>query len=741
MNPKYKKDIPRAPYYRREIVPTVVQMEAVECGAACLSMILRYYGKHVTLEELRSACGVTRDGASVLGVLKAAQTYGLLAEAHLMDLEDLYDMPLPLILYWEFRHFVVVEGFSREGVFINDPAVGPYTITYDQLNRSFTGLAMLFDLSLTFEKTGVARNTFEIITKLIRRATIPFSYAFLTGLCLVVPGLAVPAFTQFFIDTILVQRNFSFGAWFLFAMGLVVILTVLLKALQQRVLSRLYIQLSTLYSSEFLWHILRLPYFFYVQRYSGEIANRMALNETVSKTLTTRLISMVIDVTVAFVFGVAMFYYDPLIAAFGIAIIAADFWLMRYLYRSREDAYYYYQQTSSKSLSYSINALKGMETLKSTGMEYIYFSRWAGYYTKALNAMQEIGKKDVYAGVFPAFLQLLSLIMILSFGTWRVINGELTIGMLMALVILMENFTEPITRLVNYNQIAQLLKIDTARLDDVLKNPIDNVLVQAEQDESKLVKEITYPKLKGTVEVRNVTFGFDRTADPFLLNINCLITPGTYVGVVGSTGSGKSTLAKIIAGLVEPWEGEILFDHIPKNQVPRSLIVSSMSVVEQESMLFSGTVKDNIAFFNPLVPLEEVVKAAKDACIHDLIVSRKGGYDLILQANGSNLSGGERQRIELARALVKQPSVLILDEATSALDTDTEAQVMQNIRHRGCTCFIIAHRLNTIRYCDEILVLDKGVLVQRGTPDELQLVPGLYRDLVEIEKMQPSGRT
>lgn len=736
MTTRYKKyaNIPRAKYYRRERVPTIIQLEAAECGAAALSMILSYYGKYVSLEEVRTACGVTRDGASIIGILKAGASYGLLAESHLINLESLYDMPLPLIVFWNFNHFVVIEGFARDQVYINDPATGPYAISYEQLNRSFTGMALIFDVGINFEPSGKPKSIMETLVNLVKKAKIPFGYAFLAGLGLVIPALALPAFTQFFIDLILVQRIFIWGGWLLFVMGLVVVVTIILKYVQLRVLSRLFIQLSTAFSSEFLWHVLRLPYYFYVQRYTGEIANRMQLTDEIAKTLTTRLTGMIIDAIVATMFGIVMFYYDPIITAFGMAIITLDLILMRYLYRSREDAYYYYQQTSGRSQGYSISALKGIDTLKASGMEQLYFSRWAGFYTKSINALQIIGQKDLYAGIFPSFLKMLTIVMILSFGAWRVINGYLTVGMLIALTMLMDNFIAPITRLLDFSQVAQLLKVDSSRLEDVLDHPLEPSFVNAENNAHKKIKQFPYPKLHGLVELRDITFGFNKSEDPILKNISFTIKPGAYVGLVGSTGSGKSTLTKIISGLLQPLEGSVLFDDVTREQLPRSLINNSIAIVEQEPVLFSATIKDNISFFDPLITLEEVVKAAKDACIHDMIVERKGGYDLVLETNGSNLSGGERQRIEIARALIKQPSILILDEATSALDTDTEARVMQNIRRRGCTCFIIAHRVNTISYCDEILTLDKGRIVQRGTPEELLKVSGLYRDFVALEK-------
>ena len=570
MEAEPKEEIPRASIYSREKVPTVIQMEATECGAACLCMILAYYDKYVPLEEVRVAAGVNRSGASTNGILIAAREYGLLAEAHLVDLEGLYEMPLPLIAFWEFKHFVVIEGFSKDEVYINNPSIGPCRITYEELNHAFTGLVSLFTPGADFVKSGSPLSIGQVFLGAIKRAKLPFFYAFLTGLCLVIPGLAVPAFTQVFIDNILVNHIYSWEGWFFFVMGLTLLLTLLLKFLQLRLLSRLYIQLSTAFSSEFFYHILRLPYFYYLRRFHGETAGRMRLNENVAKTLSSTLTGMGIDVVVAVIFGLAMFYYDSLIALFGMAIVAGDILLLSYLYSSREAAYTSFLQTNVKSLSYSVGALRSMESIKLAGAESNFFSNWAGYYTKAQNALQAIGKIDIYSGILPEFLKNLTLIMILSFGAWRVMHGYLTIGMLMALVILMDNFISPITRLVNFNQVIQLLKMDTARLKDTLNSPVDPTLTQAEKNEDRFSREVPYTKLKGSIELKNITYGYEQTEDPILININLKITPGTYIGVVGASGSGKSTLAKIISGLIEPWEGEVLFDHKPRNELPRA---------------------------------------------------------------------------------------------------------------------------------------------------------------------------
>lgn len=731
MTSNHSDNIPRPSSYKRVKTPTVIQMEAVECGAASLGIILGYYGKFLTLEELRSSCSVTRDGVNALSILKAAEKYGLACDGHKLELEDLYEVPLPIIAFWDFNHFIVIEGFSKKYVYINDPASGPMRISYEELERSFTGVALLFELTPEFKKSGSPQNIFNLMYERLKNYKIPIFFTILTGIFIILPKLALPALTQVFIDNILIQGIYSWTSWFLFAMALAIVLLFILYYLQEIVLSRLMMKLSIEFSSRFLWHILYLPLSYYDQRNSGEIAYRMGLNDSTAHVITKKVAVLFIDSLSTISFGILMFYYDPLIASFGILMTLGNLALLRYLYRSRVDAYGYYQKSSAKSYAYSISSLQNIETVKATSMENKLFSRWAGYYTKTINSFQEISKRDVIAGVVPAFLENLTTIIVIGLGAWRVIEGYLTVGMLIALKILMQNFTTPIVGLVSSLQTIQLLLIDFNRIDDVLKNPVDKNLLQVEKNES-------YPgmgsKLKGSVDVKEMTFGYNPLADPVIKNINFSVNRGRTIALVGPSGCGKSTIAKIIGGLMVPWEGEIYFDKIPRNKLPRDLITNSLSLVEQEPFIFSASIKENLTCFETNVDDAQLIQATKDACIHDEIVSRHGGYEIVLENEGANLSGGQRQQIEIARALIKRPTVLILDEATSSIDSSTELNIFKNIKRRGCACIMIAHRLSTIRHCDEIIVIEKGEILQRGSHEYLMNTPGLYRDLNEAEK-------
>lgn len=732
---KNEELIPRSPVNVYCNVPTVVQMEAIECGAACLGSICGYFGRFISLDVLRKDCQVSRDGVSVMGILQASEKQGLLAEPHSVELEQLYEMPLPLIAHWNMNHFVVIEGFSDNVVYIMDPSLGKMKITYEELNRSFSGVVIIFDLTLDFQQTGKPPGIFNALVNAFHIEQSGFIFAFLAGVGLVITQLAIPAIGQFFIDDILTVNLFNWTQALIYSICLIIFLIFILKYLEMTILSRLYIKLTTQYSANFLWHILRLPYEFYLHRFTGDIGNRLQINENVYKTLATKLAPLVIDSTVAVLFALALFYYDSLLACVTLLMTGIEALILVYFFRSRRNAYFYYLQTYSKSMGYSINLLLNIETVKAQCLDYEIFSRWAGLYTKSLNATQEIGKRDAMAGTLAGFIPALTQILVLTIGAYKVMQGSMSVGMVFAASILAGFLTDPITRLIDYMQQLQFLKIDIERLNDVLKHPIDKMIVNAENEEDKLQSLMTVPKLSGSIDISKLTFSYFENRRPLIKNFSLHLAPGSMVGLVGSSGSGKSTLLKLIGGLLEPSEGTILFDKKTRSDLPRSLLMNSVGVVEQNALPFFGTIKDNISSFNPLIEQDDIIKAAKDACLHEEILLRKGGYDLMLHNSGSNLSGGQSQRLEIARALAANPTILLLDEATSALDSVLEKKVMENIRRRGCTCLLVAHRIASTRLCDEIIVLDNGKIVEKGRPEDLIESNGLYKHLYDLEQL------
>jgi ATP-binding cassette subfamily C protein len=556
----------------------------------------------------------------------------------------------------------------------------------------------------------------------------------LAGFLLVIPGLAIPIFSQVFVDNILVEGRSDWLRPLILGMSLTLVLRGLLTWLQLQYLRQLKIKLAVAMSSRFLWHILRLPVGFYAQRFAGEISNRVSINNKIASVLSGQLATTVIDTVMVIFYAVVMFTYDRVLTVIGILFAAVNVFTLQWVSRQRVDTNMRLVQDQGKVAGVGIAALQSMETLKASALESDFFSRWAGYYTKAINAQQELGVTNQTLGILPSLLTSLTDLLILVVGGLRVMEGYLSIGMLVAFQSLMQSFQSPVNSLVSFGSTLQELEGDLNRLDDVLRNPTDPQLEQKSREEDKTnLTPSSYFRLQGAVELRNVTFGYSPVDTPLIENFSCTLKPGQRVALVGGSGSGKSTIAKLVCGLYEPWQGEIIFDGKPKAQIPRAVLTNSIAMVEQEIFLFGGTVRDNLTLWDSTVPDSQLVRACIDAAIHEVILAIPGGYGGELMEGAANLSGGQRQRLEIARALVNNPAILVMDEATSALDAETEKIIDQNLRRRGCSCIIVAHRLSTIRDCDEIIVLERGKVVQRGTHEELWRVDGAYSRLLRSE--------
>lgn len=710
--------------------PTVLQMEAVECGAAALGIILGYYKRIVPLPELRRECGVSRDGSKASNMLKAARNYGLNAKGFKKGLEALKELRPPYIVFWNFNHFLVVEGLGREEVYLNDPATGPRTVTLHAFDQGYTGVVLVIEPGPDFKKGGRKPSILLALGQRLQGSTGALLYCLLAGLLLTIPRLAVPAFTQVFVDEILVQGRQDWLRPLILGMLITAVLRGLLARSRLYYLRRLMLKLSLSMSGQFLWHTLRLPVGFYAQRYAGEISNRTELNDKVADILSGRLATTVIDAIMMIFYAFVMFLYDWVLTAIGIFFAVVNFLALQSVSRSRVDANMRLAQEYGKVGGVAIGGIQIMETVKASGLESDLFSKFAGYYAKALNAQQELGLQNQVLAVLPTLLTALTTASVLVVGGLRVMNGSLTIGMLVAFQILMQSFLAPVNSLVNFGSTLQELEGDLNRLDDVLQNPTDP---EADRKDTGQSVGIDSFHLQGYIELRNLRFGYSRLESPLIENFSLTVKPGQRVALVGGSGSGKSTIAKLLCGLYEPWSGDICFDGKPRSQIPRSVLANSIAMVEQDIFLFAGTVRENLTLWDDTVPEGDLVRACKDAAIHDLVLLMPGGYDAQLIEAGANISGGQRQRLEIARALVKNPSILVLDEATSALDAETELSVDRNIRRRGCSCIVVAHRLSTIRDCDEIIVLERGKVVQRGTHEELRQQGGAYSRLIRTE--------
>ena len=715
--------------------PTVLQMEAVECGAAALGIVLGYHGRLVPLTELRRECGVSRDGSKASNVLKAARLYNLNAKGFKKSLADVQQIKPPFIVFWNFNHFLVVEGFVGTTVYLNDPGTGPRKVTLDEFDQGFTGVILVMEPGPEFKKGGKKKGILTALASRLQTSRSAIIFCLVAGLLLTIPRLIAPAFTQVFIDEIIIENRTDWLRPLILGMVIAALLRGLLARLRLMYLRRLLLKLSVTMSGQFLWHTIRLPVGFYAQRFAGEISSRAQLNNKVAEVLSGRLATTAIDSMMMVFYALIMLFYDPLLTLIAIVFAAANFVALQSLSRNRVDANLRLSQETGKVAGVAISGIQSIETVKASGLEFDLFAKFAGYYAKSINAQQELGLPSRILGTLPTVLTSLAVTSILVAGGFRVMQGTLSIGGLIAYQALTQEFLKPVNELVNFGSTLQDLEADLNRLDDVLENPVDPE-AEREVDQnnfSPAYSEESF-KLEGYVELQGLTFGYNRLDEPLINNLSLSLKPGERVALVGGSGSGKSTVAKLLTGLYQPWSGEMLFDGIPRRQITRPILTNSLAMVEQEIFLFAGTVRENLTLWDSTVPEEDLIRACEDAAIHDLILNMPGGYNNQLSEGGMNLSGGQRQRLEIARALVRNPSVLVLDEATSALDAETELIIDRNLRRRGCSCIIVAHRLSTIRDCDEIIVLARGKVVQRGTHEELRSRPGVYTRLIGTQE-------
>lgn len=699
-------------------------MEAAECGAASLAMILAYYGRWVGLDELRDRCDVSRDGSNALNLIKVARQYGLEASGQKCEPAQLKTMPLPCIVFWNLNHFLVVEGFSASRVYLNDPGSGPRSVTLQEFDDSFTGVVLTFKKTPEFQPGGSPPSAFQGLLRRFKGATAPLIFLLVTSFMLVVPGLIAPAFLQIFVDQILGQDLHFWTMWLLLAMLVTALVKVALNTLQGYILMRLEIFLATRNSASFFWHMLNLPVHFFSTRMVGDLANRVSLNDKVAQILAGKVTLAGFHLVMVGFYALVMACYDVTLMLITLALGGINVLTLVMVGRLRTDLNARSLADQGRLMGVTIGALAGIESVKASGRESELFAHWAGYQTRVLNASQNSGGTLALVGLLPQVATGLGNVALLGYGGWLVMHGVLTVGNLMALQTLQSGLLGPINELVELAGTLQEARADLNRLDDSLDQP---------EQSSPNFDPQGRVRLSGKVEFKDIAFGYRRLAPPLIQDFSLIVQPGSRVAVVGATGSGKSTLARLLTGLYEPWSGQVLYDDIPVSQLPRVVLASNVSLVDQEILLFEGTLRQNLSLWNSAISDEVLLQAVRDACIYDTVMSRGGGLEGWVSEGGTNFSGGERQRLEIARALAAQPSILVMDEATSALDPTVELEIDKNIRSRGCTCVIIAHRLSTIRDADQIVVLHQGKVVQIGTHEQLMASPGPYRTLVLAE--------
>ncbi|HKI01923.1 MAG TPA: NHLP family bacteriocin export ABC transporter peptidase/permease/ATPase subunit [Thermoanaerobaculia bacterium] len=732
-----RKALSRERALRRVRTPTVLQMEAVECGAAALAIVLAHFGRWVPLEELRIACGVSRDGSKASNIVKAARQYGLEAKGFKKEPQSLRTTRPPMILHWNFNHFVVLEGFGgsrrTRRVHLNDPAGGPRQVSEEELDQAFTGVVLTFQPGPGFEKKGEPPRLMPALRRRLSGTRAALAFVLLAGLALVIPGLATPVFSKVFIDSVLLENRRDWLPPLLWGMGLTALMTGALTWIQQSYLLRLETRIAVGASSRFFWHVLRLPSEFFSQRFAGDLSSRVSINDRVAQLLSRDLATNALGALMIVFFAAVLFQYDAMLTLVGIAIVSLNVAALRWVSRKRVDGNRRLAQDQGKLLGTAIGGLQTIETLKATGGESDLFTRWAGYQAKVVNGRQDLERYTQLLDAVPPMLSAVNTALILGIGGLRVMNGDMTLGGLVAFQLLMALFITPVNRLVSLGSRLQMVEGDMNRLDDVLRYRVDPAVGSGPADVLAGPVENAPVKLAGHLELRGVSFGYSRLDPPLIEGLSLSLKPGSRIALVGGSGSGKSTLARLVTGLYQPWVGEILFDGRSRAEIPSSVMTNSLASVDQNVFLFEGTVRENLTLWDSTLPLPMVVAAAKDACIHEDVAARPGGYESPVEEGGANWSGGQRQRLEIARALVGRPTLLVLDEATSALDPTTESRIDQALRRRGCTCLIVAHRLSTIRDADEIIVLERGKVVQRGTHEQLKGVEGPYARLISAE--------
>ena len=715
--------------------PTILQMEATECGAASLGMVLAYYGKWLPLEKLRQECGVTRDGVNAKNILRAARRLGCVAKGFAGKPEVLRKKEFPLILFWEFNHFVVMEGVENDTVYLNDPALGRRKVSWADFLTSYTGIYLNIRPGEDFVQEGHPYNVAKAIAEKLAEDKWALLFILILGLCMVIPGLAVPVMNQIFIDDVFSMKHPEWTTKLLLAMAAAAILSGVMNAMRAIVLTYWQKKLTLADSSSFFWHVLRLPVTFFQQRYAADVASRIQFNEANAEVLSGQAATALLDMFIAlFYLGLLVQYSVPLTLV-GVSFSFVNLAVILYMRRNMTDLTMRIQQEKGKEYGVLMNGLMMIDSVKACGSEADLFGKWAGYAAKALVANQEMQIWSLKVRLLPTLLAGISGALVMTVGGFSIMEGLMTAGVYTAVNSLIAKFQEPMQKILALSDVIRMTEMQMQRLDDVKRYPIDSLNYP---DETQTIT-FTGTRLSGELTMRDVSFGYSPLDPPLLENFNLSLTPGRWAAIVGASGSGKSTLAKLASGLYEEWSGDVCFDGVKRREIPRAVLVSSIATVDQDVFQISGTVRENLSLFDKSVPKEDIVLAAQDACIHDDILRLAGGYEAEVAEGGLNFSGGQRQRLEIARALAGNPSILILDEATSAIDPMTEQKVLANIRRRGCTCLIVAHRLSTIRDADEIIVLEKGKVAERGTHREMMLHDGPYRRLIEEKERETQG--
>lgn len=708
-------------------VPVVMQMEALECGAASLAMILAYYGKWIPLEQVRLDCGVSRDGSNARNVLRAARSYGLAAKGYRYEPEDLKKSgKFPCIIHWNFNHFVVLNGFRGDKAVLNDPAKGTYAVSMKAFDEAFTGICLFFEPGEDFKPEGKPQSMISYAKQRLTGAGTAIVFVTLTAVISALLGVITPAFSRVFLDRLLTGENPDWLMPFTLALAGISVIQLVVAWIQAVYSLRINGKLAVVGNTTFMWKVLRMPMEFFSQRMAGDIQGRQSANAEIAGQLVNTFAPLALDAAMMVFYLVVMLRYSVVLTLIGLASVLANLALSRVISKKRINITRVQMRDAGKLAGTTVAGIEMIETIKASGAENGFFEKWAGYQASVNASQVKFQRTNQLLGLLPALVSSLCGTAVLMMGVYLTMDGSFTVGMILAFQGFLSSFVSPAMTLISAGQTLQEMRTDMERIEDVMKYPTDPAL-EAADDSAE------YSKLSGAVELRHVTFGYSRLAEPLISDFSMTLKPGSRVAFVGPSGCGKSTISKLISGLYKPWSGEILFDGRPISQIDRSVFTGSLAVVDQDIILFEDTIANNIKMWDNSIEDFEMIMAARDAQLHEDIMQRDGGYQYKLTEGGKDLSGGQRQRLEIARVLTQDPTIIILDEATSALDAKTEYDVVKSIKDRGITCIVVAHRLSTIRDCDEIIVMEQGRVVERDTHEELMRQGGAYTQLVSNE--------
>ena len=709
-------------------VPVVMQLEALECGAAALAMVMAYYGKWVPLEQVRLDCGVSRDGSKAKNIFLAAQHYGFDVKAFRFSVESIREKgQFPCIIHWNMNHFVVLDGFKGKYAYLNDPARGTVKVTMEEFDASFTGVTIIPVPSADFEPGGKQKSTLSFARKRLIGAGAAVVFVMLTTAIGYLFGIINSVTLRIFMDRLLTGINREWLYPFISMLALLALIQIIVAWAQAIYSLKINGKMTIIGSTTYMWKVLRLPMEFFSQRLAGDIQSRAGMNASIAGTLVNTLAPLLLNTVMMVFYLILMIRQSLLLTLIGLAAMIMNIFMSRIISRKRINITRVQMRDAGKLEAATVTGVSMIETIKSSGAENGFFQKWAGYQASVNAQNVKAAKTNSILGMLPAFFSILANYAVLILGVWLIMQRQFTLGSVLMFQGFLGSFMAPAMTLVSAGQSIQEMRTQMERVEDVMEYPDDPGL----KDESPEGTE--YRKLRGNIELKDVSFGFSRLEPPLVRDFSLTLNPGDRVALVGASGSGKSTIAQLVTGLYQPWSGEILFDGKPRSAYPREIMVGSLAVVDQEIILFEDTVANNIKMWDESIEDFEMILAARDAQIHDDITALSGGYQHRLTSGGKNLSGGQRQRLEIARVLAQDPTIIILDEATSALDARTEYEVVNAIRARGITCIVIAHRLSTVRDCDEIIVMDHGLIAERGTHEELMKLGGLYADLVANE--------